>query len=283
MQGESTMVIAICQLNIQYEDKASNIARAKELIEKAASQKADIILFPEMSVTGFSMETGKFTELQDKSTTVDTFCDMASKYNIRIGLGVALCDENGKAGNHYLMIDKDGTVLADYTKIHPFSISGEDQFFDKGNEIVHYEIGGFSCSHFICYDLRFPEVFHVASKKAELIFVPANWPKARIEQYRALLCARAIENQAYVIGINCTGQQGSVAYDGGSAAYDYLGREVIKLNDEQLTYVTIDNAGALREYRQNFPVKRDIRWGLYKNMYEKEMPEKELLEKEPAE
>lgn len=276
------MVIAICQLNIRYEDKAYNIARAKELIEKAASQSAEIILFPEMSVTGFSMETDKLAEPQDKSATVDAFCDMALKYNICIGLGVALNNGNNKSGNHYVIINNTGKILSDYTKIHPFSITGEDCFFEKGQEIVHYEIGGFSCSHFICYDLRFPEVFHVASKKAELIFVPANWPASRIEQYRALLCARAIENQAYVIGINCTGQQGNVAYDGGSAAYDYLGREVIKLSDEELAYVTIDDAGALREYRQNFPVKRDIRWELYKNMYEKEMPEKELLEKEPA-
>ena len=157
------MVIAICQLNIRYEDKAYN----KELIEKAASQSAEIILFPEMSVTGFSMETGKFTEPQDKSATVDTFCGMASKYNICIGLGVALNNGNNKSGNHYVIINSTGKILSDYTKIHPFSITGEDCFFEKGQEIVHYEIDGFFCSHFICYDLRFPEVFLLLPNQAE--------------------------------------------------------------------------------------------------------------------
>jgi predicted amidohydrolase len=171
-----------------------------------------------------------------------------------------------KAENHYTVITPSGEIISDYTKIHPFSYANEDQFFHAGEQISQFQINDFTASTFICYDLRFPEIFQAASEKAQLIIVAANWPEARREHWRCLMRARAIENQVYMVGVNCVGEIGSTKYAGDSCIIDPQGNVLAELSyQEGLLIYDIKNDVA--HYRKEFPVKQDRKLNIYKKYY----------------
>lgn len=257
------MKIALCQFAITYEEKEKNTRRAVGFMEQARSAGADLVLFPEMSLTGFSMNIGRTGEKNRES--VQRMCEEARRIGIAVGFGwTALAGERGE--NHYTVLDKKGQVLSDYIKMHPFSYSGEDRYFVKGNEPAHFMLEGIACSSFICYDLRFPEIFQCVSDKAHVIIVAANWPGARREHWKCLLQARAIENQCYVLGINTVGTQDGLYYAGDSCVILPDGTLAARLADEEgiIYYELTDD---VESYRGAFPVKRDRRVELYSELY----------------
>lgn len=256
------MLIGICQTNIVYENKTKNIEKAEKFISKAEKANADIVFFPEMSFTGFSMNTAVTGETD--CFTVTKLRELASKHSIAVGFGWTALTE-GKGENRYTIVNEHGKVINEYTKIHPFSYSNEDKYFRGGNKVSVFEYRGINISAFICYDLRFPEIFQSASKKAELIIVPANWPKARADHWKTLLKARAIENICYIAGINCTGNIGGVEYSGESCVYSPFGDEICAMGpEENISFVHIDNN--VSDYRSSFPAKKDRRTELYKKL-----------------
>lgn len=286
------MRVALCQMNIKYEDKKANLEAALSYIKQAVEGKADVILFPEMSMTGFSMRTEITSESKTRKFTLKQFRKWAAEYHINIGIGwvagqmedniVSIleqtfskegvtADRDGKvlpsvdlklAENHYTMISSKGDILGDYIKIHPFSFASENEYFTRGDAVVHYEIAGIPCSHFICYDLRFPEIFQAVSDKAHVIFVPANWPKARIWQWKMLLAARAIEDQCYVIGVNCVGDQDGVEYVGESCVVDPYGKIIHDMGQKPSMFI-MDIQDDVLEIRSKFSVRQDRRPELY--------------------
>lgn len=164
--------------------------------------------------------------------------------------------------NHYTVISPQGEVLSDYVKIHPFSYSGEDRYFAKGDATAHFTLEGIPFSHFICYDLRFPEIFQAVSGQAHVIIVAADWPGSRREHWKCLLRARAIENQCYILGVNTVGSQNGLTYTGDSCVIRPDGTVAAELSDEEglIYYDLIDD---VPDYRQAFPVKQDRRVELY--------------------
>ena len=135
-----------------------------------------------------------------------------------------------------------------------------------GKEISCFCLGGISFSTFICYDLRFPEIFRISARKSHVIIVPANWPKSRREQWITLLKARAIENQVYVIGVNCVGKIGSAIYSGDSCLIRPDGQVVISAveTEEVLTFHLMDD---ITMVRKNFPIWEDSKPVFYANLY----------------
>lgn len=262
------MRIALCQLKIIFENWDINTKRADSFITTAVKEGADIILFPEMCLTGFSMNIRRTAEQMSNSKTLRFFQEQACKKKIAIGFGWTVQNERdkNKAENHYTILQSDGSILSDYLKIHPFSMSGEDRLFVPGDRVVHYTISDMVCSNFICYDLRFPEIFQIASKKADCIFLASNWSDSRIKQYKALLSARAIENQCYIVGINCLGEQPTECYYGGGGVYDPYGACILDMKEVEFAVIDL-NRELTKRYRNNFPVKRDRREDLYKNLY----------------
>ncbi len=257
--GQNRINIALAQTNIVWEDKEKNIQRAESCIKQAAERGADAVFFPEMSFTGFSMNT-ELTGESDGST-VDFVCWFAREYRISVGFGwVKNCGE--KAENHYTVADKTGAVISDYAKLHPFSYSGEDKKFKGGEKLGFFELNGITFSSFICYDLRFPEIFQAASKRASVIIVPANWPAKRREHWKTLLRARAIENQTYVLAVNCVGEIGGIEYAGDSMVINPNGdiQAFTSLREDMLYYDLADDADA---FRAAFPTKADRREELY--------------------
>lgn len=257
------MKAALAQTNIIWEDKAANETIAAEYAAQAADLGAQAVFFPEMSLTGFSMSTKKTAEKD--GTTVCKFCEIATRYNIAIGIGWT--KQGGQlAENHYSIIDAKGNVISDYAKIHPFSYAGEDKFFAPGNRITYFELGGYKWSSFICYDLRFPEVFQTASQTAEVIVVPANWPQKRKEHWKCLLRARAIENQCYILAVNCTGQINGIEYSGNSCGISPDGEVLDELEGKQ-GIVLVDLQENVKGLRNDFPVKKDRKWDFYVSEY----------------
>lgn len=267
MNNENKIKVALVQTHLVWEDKAQNYKIAEKWLKEAADQNAETVFFPEMSFTGFSMNTDVTGE--DDKSTIQYMKAKAQQYHVNIGFGwVKDCEkECGKCGNHYTVVDSTGNVLSDYTKIHPFSYSGEDAKFQGGSKIVHFVLNNIPWSSLICYDLRFPEIFQAVSEKAHVIVVPANWPAKRSAHWKALLQARAIENQVYILAVNCVGDIGGIWYTGDSCIIDPDGnvKACLSGSEGMLCFELTDD---VERFRGAFPVKQDRRRELYRKLYE---------------
>ena len=260
------MKLSLGQTNIIWEDKSANKAKCEAFILEASNQCADLILFPEMSLTGFSMRVRELGE-DIIGETVSWFKAMSIKYNIGIGFGyINSISNNSKGLNNYIVFDPQGNLLSNYCKIHPFSFGKEAEFYEGGKSITIFSYRQWDISTFICYDLRFPEIFQAASKKASLITVAANWPESRIVHWETLLRARAIENQCYIAGINRVGCGDGIKYCGHSLVIDPLGNIISKgANTEELLVCRI-NLENVYNIREEFKLKADRREALYKSL-----------------
>ncbi len=260
------MKIALVSLNQVWEDKETNKIRCKDFIRDASLNHSEIVIFPEMTLTGFSMNTEITAEDLNNSETIKWFRNQASQESIGIIFGLA-SKSSPKSKNHLLFIDKIGDITASYAKIHPFSYSTENQYFEGGNEIVSTSRRKIKIGFTICYDLRFPELYQGLSRDCEIIINIANWPKRRIEHWRTLLKARAIENQVFMVGVNRTGTDGNnIEYEKSSAVYAPDGQELKSecMNMELDIYKI--NIEEVSKIRIAFPVKNDRKIELYKNI-----------------
>ena len=249
------MKISLAQTHIEWENKHLNILNADKIVSTQAQNGNNLILFPEMSFTGFSMNTNLTGE--SNFETVKTMQDMAGKYGIAIGFGWVEQMDN-KCRNIYTVLDEKGGIVSSYAKIHPFSFSGEDKYFEGGNSCVAFNFYGIPFSNFICYDLRFPEVFRQVSDIANAIIIPANWPARRSEHWKTLLRARAIENQVYIFAINCVGDVGGQYYSGDSCIINPNG-DVIEIISDREGIIEYDFINDVSAFREKFPVLKDIR------------------------
>ena len=255
------MIIGIAQINITWEDSKKNMVKVESFVKKALGNKIELILFPEMTLTGFTMNINKL--LLSEKEIISWIKKVAIDNNINIGLGFAI-KIDGKGKNKYVIVSKQGKVLAMYTKIHPFSYSGEDDKYYNGDEICICKINEFKITPFICYDLRFPEIFQIASKEAQIITVAASWPKSREQHWITLLKARAIENQCYVIGINRIGSGNGLQYNGASIFVSPSGEILNEVNSEEMLIIKDLEIEKIREIKDSFDIKKDRREKLYK-------------------
>jgi predicted amidohydrolase len=252
--------IALAQINIAFENKLKNKAKCLQFIKEAKEKEVDLIIFPEMSLTGFSMNVELIGE--NDNETIEWLKEQAVSFGIYIGLG-HVAKANGKGLNKFTMVSPDGKEICSYSKIHPFSYSNENKFYEGGTEITFSEIKDFIISSFICYDLRFPEIFQIASRKAHLIIVAANWPKSRREHWITLLRARAIENQCYISGVNALGVIDGLEYSGDSMIIDPMGNIIAVASCKEELVIGDINISEVLDYRNNFPVKSDRKENLY--------------------
>lgn len=264
------MRIALGQLNMVWEDRELSLQKAERLMEQASAQRADIIFFPEMSFTGFSMNLAKIGECSGASETVKLMKKLACRYRIAVGFGWAALPEPGqeKGTNRFTLLDRDGQVLTEYVKLHPFRYGGEADVYRGGDQLVTIPFCEHQISLFVCYDLRFPEIFQAVSDQSDLMVVIADWPASRRDHWMTLLKARAIENQAYVAGVNCVGEINGLSYSGDSSVFDPLGRLTGTLYGQE-GIVVCDIGEDAVTLRRKFPMKRDRRNDLYIKAYEK--------------
>lgn len=257
-----TLTLSICQFPISFLNWEQNCKQALNYIEAAKTEHAKLILFPEMTLSGIAGKVALMADTENKNLAF--FQQAASKHSIAIGFGWGK-PYKSKLENHYTVIDKNGTILSDYIKLHPFTYGGEDRCFVRGNDYQIFKYQGFQICTFICYDMRFPEIFQAASKDAQLIIVAANWPKARNLHWKVLAQARAIENQVYFAACNCVGNINHLEYSGDSALYSPEGKNLGSLSGKSgLITRTIIND--VTDIRNGFPVKQDRRTAYYKTI-----------------
>jgi predicted amidohydrolase len=255
------MRVALLQMDLAWEDVLENHRRAARLLEQAAAGGAQLALLPEMFSTGFSMDSRRIA--QPPGGPSESFLrEQAARLGLWILAGVP---ESGKPSprNMALLVSPDGSVVR-YAKIHPFSYAGEDRVYTAGDRVVTAEIDGVRVTPFVCYDLRFPEPFRTAAADTDLFTVVANWPDQRREHWRALLRARAIENQAYVVGVNRAGDGNGLHYAGDSAAIAPLGETIVEADDrEQVLFCDVDPE-VVKKLRSRFPALSDRRPEAYR-------------------
>ena len=204
------MRFAAVQHDIVWEDRETNFARLAPLVARAVGAGAEFVLLSETFSTGFSMTPG--IGEPEGGPSAQFLLGQATGHGVWVaGSCPEIADDGGVAGalpyNSFVLAGPDGTVHR-YRKLHPFTHAGEHERFRAGDKPVTVEIGGLRVTPFVCYDLRFADVFWRAASDTDVYLVTANWPSSRRSHWQALLQARAIENQAYVVGCNRVGAAG---------------------------------------------------------------------------
>jgi omega-amidase len=252
------MRVAAAQMDIAWHDRSANHSKARRLAEQAHKEGSDLLILPEMFSTGFSMDTSITSEPLDGPTPT-LLRTMAHDCKMAVIGGFVLSQENRDPLNVSLAVDRMGNDLALYAKIHLISLLDEEKDHSPGDLPVPFVLHGFGAACFVCYDLRFPELFRAVADDCALIVVIASWPSARQAHWDILLQARAVENQCFVIGVNRVGEGGGQAFTGGSAIIDPLGVVLAHGGErETLLFADIDPE-EVSEIRSSMPFLKDRR------------------------
>ncbi|NQU09406.1 carbon-nitrogen family hydrolase, partial [bacterium] len=211
------------QLDSVWENKRANHDKVRRLLESARPEPSALVVLPEMFATGFS-PTVAVTSDPVHGETRTFLAETARVYGIHLLAGLVRTETDGRSRNEAILIDPRGGEVGGYAKMHLFSFANEHQHAVPGTAVQVWPCGGFRLAPVVCYDLRFPELFRACLQQdAQVFAVIANWPTPRVEHWLTLLRARAIENQAYVIGVNRCGRDPNNEYPGRSQIIDPRG------------------------------------------------------------
>ena len=252
------MKVAAIQHDIVWEDPAANFERLGPMIGAAAGAGARLVVLTEMYATGFSLETDRIVEAVD-GPSAQFLQKQAATHNVWVcGSVPERSAGSSRPANVLVLAAPDGSSHR-YAKIHPFSYAREHERFDAGDRHVTVDVEGLRLSLFVCYDLRFADEFWALAPHTDCYVVVANWPEARREHWRVLLRARAIENQAYVVGVNRVGSGGGLSYSGDSVIIGPFGEVLAEaMGSEAILVVDIDPAH-VRDTRARYPFLADRR------------------------
>ena len=251
----NNLKITVFQAYLFWENVAKNLQNLTLRLSSGVKEKTDLIVLPEMFNTGFSMNVKGLAEDMD-GETVSWMKDMANKYDAVV-TGSLIIEENGLYYNRLIWMQPGGE-FKHYDKRHLFGMGEEDKSYTAGNEKVIVELKGWKIRLAICYDLRFPVWLRNEHAAYDILLVIASWPDKRSSHWKALIPARAIENQSYVIGVNRVGHDGNEIYHSGhSMCIDPQGNTVYyKPEDEDLYTFSISYEDLVKT-RRMFPFLKD--------------------------
>lgn len=254
------MKLGLVQLDIQPGEFGANRRAAEQCLRQAADEKCDVVILPEAFTTGFPITTAVLTMLE-QDDTLSFLSRLAHELNINIIAGlVCKHPKEAKGRNSSVVFDRNGGVLASYSKMYLFSVIREADLIEEGSSVARFEIDGIASSLCICYDLRFPEAFRNVASSISCFFVLSNWLTKRIDHWTTLLKARAIENQCFVVGVNRTGIDGNgIHYPGVSMVIDPWGNEVCRVGSEAGLFTCIIEPERVSEIRAKFSFLNDIK------------------------
>jgi predicted amidohydrolase len=252
------MKIAALQYDIAWADREANFARLESLITEAVHSGATFIVLPEMFSTGFVVDDPTIGEPVGGPSSV-FLAAQARRHHVWIGGSCPeLADDDPRPYNSFVVADPEGNQFR-YRKIHPFTYGNEHHHFRAGSTHTTVNVAGLRVSLSVCYDLRFADEFWGLAPETDVYVVPANWPLARQEHWLALLKARAIENQAYVVGCNRTGVGGGLTYGGASRIFSPLGEQLASADEHERIIIAEVSADHVSEVRAKFPFLNDRR------------------------
>jgi len=260
-----TLRVALLQMDMAWEDVAENHRRAASLLARAADSGAQLALLPEMFSTGFSMEPERVAE-EPGGISERFLVAQARAFGLSILASVPQKDPAAPLPQNVALLASPAGAVTRYAKIHPFTFGGEHRHYAGGDRVVTTEVEGVRVTPLVCYDLRFPEPFRLAARDTDLFAIVANWPETRRAHWRLLLRARAVENQAYVVGVNRAGSGGGLNYAGDSCAIGPMGETLVEARESDgETVLTCDvDPAAVERAREKFPVLDDIRPEAYR-------------------
>lgn len=260
------MRVAAIQHDIVWCDRSENFARLAPRVAEAADSGARLVVLSETFSTGFAVESERFPEPED-GPSAEFLRESARRHGIWLAgscpeipaeLPEGSSNDDRRPANTLVLAGPSGEVHR-YRKIHPFTFGGEDRHVRPGTELVTVRVDDLRVSLFVCYDLRFADEFWQVATDTDLFVVPANWPSARREHWTTLLRARAIENQAYVIGCNRVGEGGGLVYSGDSVVVDPFGEILAEGPNEECTLFADVTAERVAEVRDRFRFLQDRR------------------------
>ena len=254
----STLTITTIQSNLIWEEKSANLRLLEQKII-GIEEKTEIVVLPEMFSTGFSMKPEMLAETMDGETV--EWMKRVSRENSIVLTGSIMIKEDGNYFNRLIWMLPNGQY-GRYDKRHLFAFGEEDKHYSPGSKRLIASVKGWKINLLVCYDLRFP--VWARQKKSEagaeydvLIYV-ANWPERRSHAWKTLLCARAIENQCYVVGVNRVGTDAkNILYSGNSLVIDPLGQVLYHMADEEDVNTITLQKEMLEDVRSKFPFWKD--------------------------
>ena len=253
----SQLKIGLVQYSPVWESPKASIEKINSLLSSYDLDDVGLLVFPELSLTGFTMRSKLLSEEID-GISFRYFMDLSKKLKLDIFAGVIENYDN-KIYNSLIHFDNKGLIRVRYRKIHSFSNSGENKNYSSNRTPVTTKIGKITFGLSICYDLRFPELYRFYGKeKVDVLCNIANWPTPRISHWDKLLQARAIENLSYMIGVNRVGTDPSLDYDGHSAVIDPMGNVIVSSNEEEIIIAELDTE-KVKETRNDLPFLKDIK------------------------
>jgi predicted amidohydrolase len=258
------VLLAAVQFDIAWHDPSENRRRMEALLDAhglvangtaSSATSGGLVLLPELCDVGFTIALDEVLP----STAPAWAASLARTRGLHIAVGAARRHADGFGRNECTIARPDGSLAPAYAKVHPFGFGRETEAYRGGDRLVLVGVGPFTVCPLVCYDLRFPELWRLATLAgADCFVVGASWPAARRQHWRALLIARAIENQAFVVGCNRIGNDPSLAYAGGSIIVGPTGEVLAEAGDEATVLAVEADHEELAAWRRKFPALRDV-------------------------
>ena len=259
------LTIALAQMNIALGDRDANAATVAHLAARAELEQAELLVLPELWGSGYDLERAH--ELSDRlgDGLFESTAILAAQHHVAI-CGSLLEYSNKGMFNTATFYDQTAKRRGVYRKTHLIGLMNEDRYLAAGREADTFGTHWGTMAMAICYDLRFPELFRrYAVAGAKMLIIPAEWPTKRIEHWRVLLQARAIENQCFVIGCNRVGSDRDNDFGGHSMIVDPWGKIVAEADDQETMLVATIDLDEVERFRQALPALRDRRPEVYAN------------------
>ena len=255
------MHVHCLQIDIAFGDVRKNITKVKQLMA-ALPENVDTVVLPELWTTGYALKQLPKLVTAEIFTTLKT---LAKQYHVDMIAGSVATETDGQFFNTLVVINKAGEVVHRYDKVHLFRLMDEEQYLAEGTGMGTFKLNGIEQAGVICYDIRFPEWIKTQMlNQAKVLYVVAEWPKARIDHWRTLLIARAIENQAYVVACNRVGEDPNNVFGGHSMVIGPWGDILAEAGETEAALTVELDLAEVDVVRKNIPVYEDRRPSLYR-------------------
>jgi predicted amidohydrolase len=257
LDSVNRLAVALGEYDTGWHRPVESIERAGVLAEQGRAAGADLLVFPEMCASGFTMDADKFAEPPNGPST-RALSTIAKDHQLWVIAGLSM-RRDGRYLNSALAFAPDGSLTATYDKQRLFGYAKETTIYSAGTEPCVIQIGGLSLGLFVCFDLRFPELFQAVAPEVDACVVIANWPSARQRHWEVLTQARAIENQCYVVAVNRIGEGDGLEYRGGSVIFDAWGERCDKPAPNSSLRIGEISRSMVSSVREKFPLIEDKR------------------------
>jgi predicted amidohydrolase len=257
LASANSVVAALGEYDTGWHDPVQSLANAREAARQVEVAGAKLLVLPEMCTSGFTMDADKFAEPPNSPST-RALSAIAKEHEIWVIAGLSM-RRDGRYLNSALAFAPDGSLVATYDKQRLFGYAKETTIYSAGTDPCVIQIRGLSLGLFVCFDLRFPELFQAVAPEVDACVVIANWPSARQRHWEVLTQARAIENQCYVVAVNRIGEGDGLEYQGGSVIYDPWGERCDKPAPGSSLRIGELSRGMVSSVREKFPLIEDRR------------------------